>query len=47
MNGKATLRCERILRELQHSGSVTVEQFCALLGVSLATVRRDVQELAA
>jgi DeoR family transcriptional regulator of aga operon len=47
MNGKATLRCEGILRKLQHSGSVTVEQFCALLGVSLATVRRDLQGLEA
>jgi DeoR family transcriptional regulator of aga operon len=39
------LRNERILRALQHAGSVTVEDLCSLLNVSIATVRRDLQEL--
>jgi DeoR/GlpR family transcriptional regulator of sugar metabolism len=47
MSSKATLRCERILRELQHRRSVTVEQLCAVMEVSIATVRRDLQELEA
>ncbi len=38
-------RTERILRTLQQSGAVTVEELCALLNVSIATVRRDLQEL--
>ncbi len=38
-------RSERILRHLQSEGSVAVEDLCSLLGVSIATVRRDLQEL--
>lgn len=38
-------RTEKILRHLQHSGSVNVEELCSLLDVSIATVRRDLQEL--
>ena len=45
MNSKSASRTERILRELRQSGSISVEQFCAMLGVSVATVRRDLQEL--
>lgn len=41
----ATTRSEKILRHLQHSGSLEVEELCSTLGVSLATVRRDLQEL--
>ncbi len=39
------LRVEKILRILQQSGSVSVEDLCRLLSVSIATVRRDLQEL--
>lgn len=39
------LRSERILRALQQAGSITVEDLCSLLNVSIATVRRDLQEL--
>lgn len=45
MNSKGASRTERILRELRQAGSISVEQLCALLGVSVATVRRDLQEL--
>ena len=38
-------RSQRILRSLQQSGSVSVEELCQLLNVSIATVRRDLQEL--
>ncbi len=38
-------RTEKILRHLQHSGSITVESLSSLLGVSIATVRRDLQDL--
>ena len=34
-----------ILRELQQAGSVTVERLCEMLEVSMATVRRDLQDL--
>jgi DeoR family transcriptional regulator of aga operon len=45
-NFKGAPRTERILRELRQTGSISVEQICALLNVSVATVRRDLQELA-
>ncbi len=38
-------RGEKILRILQKSGNVSVEDLCRLLSVSIATVRRDLQEL--
>jgi DeoR family transcriptional regulator, aga operon transcriptional repressor len=38
-------RSEHILRHLQQAGSVSVEELCKLLQVSIATVRRDLQEL--
>lgn len=41
----AVARSEKILRHLQHEGSVEVEELCSLLDVSIATVRRDLQEL--
>lgn len=39
------LRGEKILRILQQSGNVSVEELCTLLKVSIATVRRDLQDL--
>ena len=45
MNSKDTPRTERILRELRQAGTISVEGMCALLEVSVATVRRDLQEL--
>jgi DeoR family transcriptional regulator of aga operon len=45
LNSKGASRTERILRELQQAGSISVEQLCALLDVSVATVRRDLQDL--
>jgi len=44
-NSKGASRTERILRELRQAGSISVEQLCGLLNVSVATVRRDLQEL--
>src|SRR5215471_7480566 len=41
----AAARSEKIHRRLQHAGSVEVEELCALLDVSIATVRRDLQDL--
>ncbi len=38
-------RSEKILRALQQSGSITVEELCTILNVSIATARRDLQEL--
>lgn len=38
-------RGEKILRALQQAGSVSVEELCSLLNVSIATVRRDLQDL--
>lgn len=38
-------RSNRILRQLQQAGSVSVEELCRFLDVSIATVRRDLQEL--
>jgi DeoR family transcriptional regulator of aga operon len=45
MNPKAVPRTDQILRELQRSGSVSIEFLCSLLDVSVATVRRDLQDL--
>jgi DeoR family transcriptional regulator of aga operon len=45
VNSKNAPRTERILRELRQAGAVSVEQLCELLEVSVATVRRDLQEL--
>ena len=42
---KQTSRTADILRELRQAGSVTVESLSDKLGVSLATVRRDLQEM--
>lgn len=38
-------RSERILRLLQLAGEISVEQLCSALNVSIATVRRDLDEL--
>lgn len=45
MSATPSPRAERILRELRQAGAISVEQLCALLGVSVATVRRDLQDL--
>jgi DeoR family transcriptional regulator of aga operon len=42
---KGASRTERILRELRTAGSISVERLCALMQVSVATVRRDLQDL--
>lgn len=44
-NDKQSQRTALILRELRQAGSVSVEVLRDKLGVSLATVRRDLQEL--
>jgi len=44
---QTTPRSERILRELRQAGTVSAERLCELLEVSVATVRRDLQELEA
>ena len=44
-NAKQSSRNSFILRELRQAGSVSVEQLRDKLNVSLATVRRDLQEL--
>src|SRR4051794_8170704 len=38
-------RSQQILRYLHQAGAVSVEDLCQLLQVSIATVRRDLQEL--
>lgn len=38
-------RQEHILRRLQESGTVEVEELCASLGASVATIRRDLESL--
>jgi len=38
-------RQEYILRQLQESGSVTIDELCAALDASLATIRRDLDDL--
>jgi predicted ArsR family transcriptional regulator len=45
MNPKANPRIDRILRELQRSGSVSIDSLCSMLNISIATARRDLQEL--
>jgi DeoR family transcriptional regulator of aga operon len=45
VNVTATPRIERILRMLRQDGSVSVEQLCEMLEVSVATVRRDLKDL--
>ena len=42
---RGVLRSEQILRLLQQTGAVVVEELCEQLNVSIATVRRDLQEL--
>lgn len=44
-NGKQTDRAAIILRELRQAGSASVEVLRSKLSVSLATVRRDLQEM--
>lgn len=44
-NGKQLSRSEIILRELRQAGSISVESLHEKLDVSLATVRRDLQDL--
>ena len=38
-------RQEYILRQLQEAASVTIEDLCSTLGASLATIRRDLDDL--
>jgi len=38
-------RHEYILRQLQETGSVTIDELCKALGASLATIRRDLDDL--
>ncbi len=38
-------RHEFILRRLQETGNVAVEELCATLGASIATIRRDLEDL--
>jgi DeoR family transcriptional regulator of aga operon len=45
MSSKSDYRIDRILKELQQAGSVSVEALCEALQVSVATVRRDLQDL--
>jgi DeoR family transcriptional regulator, aga operon transcriptional repressor len=45
MNPKANPRSDLILRELQRSGSVSLDSLCSMLNVSIATARRDLQDL--
>lgn len=40
-------RHEYILRQLQETGSVAIEDLCSQLGASLATIRRDLDDLEA
>lgn len=42
---RQSARIKAILRDLQHGGSVSIEDLCERYGASLATVRRDLQEL--
>jgi DeoR family transcriptional regulator of aga operon len=42
---KATSRADQILREMQRAGPVSIDELCVMLDVSIATVRRDLQEL--
>lgn len=44
-NENLVSRQEFILRRLQETGSVTVEELCATLGASIATIRRDLEDL--
>lgn len=36
---------EYILRQLQETGSIAINELCAALGASLATIRRDLNDL--
>jgi DeoR family transcriptional regulator, aga operon transcriptional repressor len=45
MNPKVNPRIDQILRELQRSGSVSIDSLCSMLNISIATARRDLQEL--
>jgi DeoR/GlpR family transcriptional regulator of sugar metabolism len=45
MNPKTNPRTDQILRELHRTGSVFIDSLCSLLNVSIATVRRDLQDL--
>ena len=38
-------RQEHILHQLQETGSVSIDQLCTSLGASIATVRRDLEDL--
>lgn len=45
MGIKASARADQILLEVRHLGSASVEHLCRITGASLATMRRDLQEL--
>src|SRR5712692_7002128 len=38
-------RQEYILRRLQETGTVAIEELCTTLGASIATIRRDLEDL--
>ena len=42
---RQSARLKAILRDLQQGGSISIEELCGRYGASLATIRRDLQEL--
>ena len=38
-------RQEFILHQLQESGTISIEELCSTLGASIATIRRDLEDL--
>jgi len=42
---KQERRCAEILQRLREAGSASVEDLCAALGVSVHTIRRDLEDL--
>lgn len=44
-NDNLIARQEYIIRRIQETGAVTVEELCSRLGASIATIRRDLEDL--
>lgn len=44
-NDNLVARHEYILQRLQETGTVTIDELCATLGASIATIRRDLEDL--
>lgn len=44
-NDNLVARQEHILRRLQETGAVAVDELCSTLGASIATIRRDLEDL--